>query len=128
VREFELPWPPSINHYYRRVGFRTLISREGRRYRREVVARLAARRTRPMRGRLKVVVHVFPPDRRRRDLDNLSKALWDALEHAGVFVDDSQIDDLRIRRGPVVPGGKVLVFITEEPCAGASTTPRSKRS
>ena len=128
MHEFELPWPPSINHYYRRVGYRTLISREGRRYRREVVARLAARRTGPMRGRLKVVVHVFPPDRRRRDLDNLSKALWDALEHAGVFVDDSQIDDLRIRRGPVVPGGKVLVYITEEPCADASTTTRSKRS
>ena len=128
MHEFELPWPPSINHYYRRVGFRTLISREGRRYRREVVARLAARRVRPMRGRPKVVVHVFPPDRRRRDLDNLQKALWDALEHAGVFLDDSQIDDLRIKRGPVVPGGKVLVFITEQPCAGASTTTRSKRS
>ena len=51
-----------------------------------------------------------------------------ALEHAGVFVDDSQIDDLRIKRGPVVPGGKVLVFITEEPCTDGPTTERSKRS
>ena len=25
-----LPYPPSINHYWRRVGPRTLISREGR--------------------------------------------------------------------------------------------------
>jgi hypothetical protein len=27
-----LPYPPSVNHYYRRVGPRTLISREGREY------------------------------------------------------------------------------------------------
>ncbi len=25
-----LPYPPSVNHYWRRVGLRTLISREGR--------------------------------------------------------------------------------------------------
>ena len=30
--EVELPFPPSVNHYHRRVGPRTLISREGRRF------------------------------------------------------------------------------------------------
>nr|DAH86622.1 MAG TPA: endodeoxyribonuclease RUS [Caudoviricetes sp.] len=35
--EFELPWPPSVNHYYRHVGPRVLISRDGRKYR-EIVA------------------------------------------------------------------------------------------
>ncbi len=29
----ELPYPPSVNHYWRRVGDRTLISREGRKFR-----------------------------------------------------------------------------------------------
>ena len=38
--EFELPWPPSVNHYYRHVGPRVLISRDGRKYRDNVVARL----------------------------------------------------------------------------------------
>lgn len=38
----ELPFPPSVNHYYRRVGGATLISREGRRCRMEATARLAA--------------------------------------------------------------------------------------
>lgn len=113
---FELPYPPSVNHYWRRVGFRTLISRGGRRYRRDVVALLAAGRAAPLRGRLELVVHVFPPDRRRRDLDNLQKALFDALQHAGVYGDDSQIDRLDVRRGPVVPGGKVLVQVTERSC------------
>jgi len=127
VREFELPYPPSINHYYRRVGVRTLISREGRRYRREVVARLAARRGGPLRGRLSVVVHLCPPDRRKRDLDNAMKCLLDSLQHAGVYADDGQIDRLDIRRGAVLPGGKVFVCIREVPCTGAKTTGCSKR-
>lgn len=110
---FELPYPPSVNHYWRRVGFRTLISRGGRRYRKDVVALLAAGRAAPLRGRLELVVHVFPPDRRRRDLDNLQKAMCDALQHAGVYADDSQIDRIDVRRGTVVPGGKVIVEISK---------------
>ena len=110
---FELPYPPSVNHYWRRVGFRTLISRGGRRYRKEVMALLAADRAAPMRGRLEMVVHVFPPDGRRRDLDNLQKSLCDALQAAGVYADDSQIDRLDVHRGPIVRCGKVLVQITE---------------
>ena len=38
-----LPYPPSINRYWRRVGSRTLISREGRAFRRNVCALLAPR-------------------------------------------------------------------------------------
>jgi crossover junction endodeoxyribonuclease RusA len=40
----------------------------------------------------------FPPDRRQRDLDNLQKPALDAMEHAGVYQDDSQIDLLLTRR------------------------------
>lgn len=121
---FELPYPPSVNHYWRRVGFRTLISRGGRRYRRDVVALLAAGRAAPLRGRVELVVHVFPPDDRRRDLDNLQKALCDALQHAGVYADDSQIDRLDVHRGPVVPGGKVIVQVTERTCGRTTDSPR----
>jgi crossover junction endodeoxyribonuclease RusA len=83
VIEIELPYPPSVNHYYRNVGPRTLISREGRRYRERVQAQLAALGIRPLSGRLVVRVEVYPPDNRRRDLDNLQKSLWDALQHGG---------------------------------------------
>ncbi len=124
---FELPYPPSVNHYWRRVGFRTLISRGGRRYRRDVVALLAAGRAAPLRGRLELVVHVFPPDGRRRDLDNLQKALCDALQHAGVYADDCQIDRLDVHRGPVVPGGKVVVQITERTCGRSTDSPRCSK-
>lgn len=111
--ELSLPLPPSANHYYRRVGDATLISREGRRYREAVAGYLAALRVRPLAGRLWVRVVLYPPDRRRRDLDNVLKCLLDALAKGGAYADDSQIDRLDISRGPVTEGGGVHVLITE---------------
>jgi Holliday junction resolvase RusA-like endonuclease len=112
VIELELPFPPSVNHYYRRVGFRTLISREGRAFREKVCAILSARRIKPLPGPLSVRMELFPPDLRRRDLDNYLKGTLDAVEHAGAYHDDSQIKELQVwMRGPI-PGGKVLLRIT----------------
>jgi len=109
----ELPWPPSVNHYYRRVGPRTLISRAGREFRRRVARILAARRLPPALGRLAVTVEVYPPDRRRRDIDNLLKAVLDACQHGGAFPDDSRIVWLLIHRTQVVRGGRVVVTIRD---------------
>ncbi len=111
--QFELPYPPSINHYWRRVGSRTLISREGRRFRRNVMAILAAMDIEPLTGPLVVEVEVFPPDNRRRDIDNVQKALLDALEHGGAYDDDSQIMKLTIQKRETVAGGRTLVKIRE---------------
>src|SRR5690606_21171122 len=107
--ELELPYPPSVNHYWRRVGPRTLISRGGRAFRNEVCAILAARRVSPLDGALAVSIELFPPDRRRRDVDNAMKSLLDALAHGGAYHDDSQVARLTIQRRGVVPGGKVRV-------------------
>ncbi len=108
---FELPFPPSINHYWRRVGTRTLISRAGRAFRVCVCSLLAAQGIEPLGGPLAVQIDVYPPDHRRRDIDNLQKALLDALQHAGAYHDDSQIISLSItKRGPT-PGGKTVVRI-----------------
>ena len=109
--EVELPYPPSINHYWRRVGPRTLISREGRRFRARVLALLAALDLRPLTGPLAVEVEVFPPDHRRRDIDNVQKALLDALQHGGAYADDSQITRLTIQRREPTEGGKTIVRI-----------------
>ncbi len=113
--DLELPYPPSVNHYWRRVGSRTLISRGGRAFRRSVQAALAARGVRPIAGRLAITIDVHPPDRRRRDLDNALKALLDALQHGGAYGDDAQIDELRVRRGVCVPGG--CVWVRLRPCS-----------
>lgn len=114
-----LPWPPSINHYYRHVGPRTLISRQGREYRRAICGLLAqtagAGDEPPRTGRLSLCMDAFPPDRRRRDLDNLQKPLLDALQHAGVYEDDSQIDLLLSRRRQRRDMGQVVVTVSDLP-------------
>jgi len=112
-----LPYPPSINHYWRRVGPRTLISREGRTFRTNVCALLGGGGPRkpPAGGRIALCMDAFPPDRRRRDLDNLIKATADALQHAGVYEDDSLIDLLITRRRDVVAGGRLDVQVLDIP-------------
>ena len=115
--QFTLPFPPSANHYYRRVGPRTLISREGRAYRKNVCALLAGNGPRkpPAGGRIALAMDAFPPDRRRRDLDNLLKSTQDALEHARIYGDDSQIDLLAVQRRSVLPDGQIVVSIEPLP-------------
>lgn len=113
-----LPWPPSLNQYYRSpnkgaLAGRHLISAQGRIYRADIQAACLVARVKPMAGRLQVLITACPPDRRRRDLDNMLKALLDALTHGGAWDDDSQIDDLRIIRGPVKAGGGIDIQFEE---------------
>lgn len=108
-----LPYPPSINHYWRHFRGRVVTSQEGRAYREDVCALLAGGGVRkpPSGGRIALCMDAFPPDRRRRDLDNIQKPLLDAMQHAGVYEDDSQIDLLVTRRRECVKGGKLDVHL-----------------
>ncbi len=116
-RTIRLPWPPSVNRIWRNIVIkgapRTLLSRDGREYR-EAVAAVVLETWGRLTGtqeRLRVSVVACPPDRRKRDLSNCLKAFEDALTHANVWADDSQIDDLRIVRGPVRAPGYLDVTI-----------------
>ncbi|UYV11912.1 MAG: RusA family crossover junction endodeoxyribonuclease [Phycisphaera sp.] len=101
-----------MNHYWRRAGSRTIVSARGRRFRTQVAAELAFAHVRRFDGRVAVRIVVHPPDRRRRDLDNVLKALLDALaQPGGAYRDDAQIDELEALRGEVVKGGLVLVTV-----------------
>ena len=111
--ELELPYPPSVNHYYRHVGRRTLISREGRRFRERVRRVMAAMGIRPIDGPVELRIEVYPPDRRRRDLDNAMKALWDSLQHGGAYHDDSQVRKVTAEMLEPVAGGRVIVRVQE---------------
>jgi crossover junction endodeoxyribonuclease RusA len=115
---FVLPFPPSANHYWRHPGKgplagRHLISEEGRQYRFDVHVAVLQQRVRRQKltGSISIDIAANPPDKRRRDLDNMLKALLDALTHAGVWDDDSNIDELSIRRGKVVSGGRISIAI-----------------
>lgn len=112
-----LPYPPTVNTYWRTVMIgkapRTLISAKGRQYKQDVAHACASEGCAGARvkGRLAVTLTAYPPDRRLRDLDNLTKAPLDALTNAGVWLDDAQIDRLVVERGAVVSGGKLEVCV-----------------
>lgn len=109
------PWPPSVNHYWSSSGSKRYLSTAARSYRDAVwVAVRAAGFPRFGQRPVEVRVVAYPPDHRRRDIDNLLKAVLDALAHAKVYEDDSQIYTLRIERGPVVDGGALEVEVKEK--------------
>lgn len=118
-----LPWPPSVNRYWRHVfrgptAGRIYIAAEGKAFRTHVawVARQAKAPQIDAKALVRVNIVAYPPDRRSRDLDNLQKATLDALTYAKVWHDDSQVDDLRICRarddaGNLLLGGRLEVTI-----------------
>lgn len=111
-----IPWPPTVNSYWRHANGRTLLSADGRKYRAAVYADTAEALFRDggfRTGRIAMRIVAHPPDRRRRDLDNILKAPLDALQKAGMYDDDSQIDVLEIRRGDPCDGGCLVVEIEE---------------
>lgn len=110
----DLPYPPTVNTYWRHAvvgrACRVFTTKEGKEYRKLVRALLIG--VQSYSGRLMVIVTAHPPDKRKRDLDNILKALLDAMQ-GSLYEDDSQIDQLLIKRGDVIKGGKVRVTIEE---------------
>ncbi|MEN0584465.1 MULTISPECIES: RusA family crossover junction endodeoxyribonuclease [unclassified Kosakonia] len=115
-----LPFPPSVNTYWRApnkgpLKGRHLISAAGRKYQSDACAAIIEqlrRLPKPSSEPASVEVILYPPDARRRDIDNYNKALLDSLTHAGVWEDDRQVKRLLVEWGPVVKGGRVDVTIT----------------
>lgn len=96
-----LPFPPSVNRYWRHpnkgaFAGKSLISAAGRKFQSAACAAIVEqlrRLPKPTSAPAAVEIVLFPPDNRIRDLDNYNKALFDALTHAGVWEDDSQVKE-----------------------------------
>ena len=109
-----IPWPITVNHYWVVRSKRRFLSREALAFREEIA--LLARPYLYWFGDSRLSMHIdcYPPDKRKRDLDNLLKSTLDALQHARVFNDDNQIDRLSIWRhnDSTVKEGCAVVTIT----------------
>lgn len=107
-----LPWPPSSNKIWRQGKNRIYLLANVKNFRKEV--KIASLNIATFgKSRLGVEIYLFPPDKRRRDIDNTIKSLLDALQHAGVYDDDVQIQKLTIEKMSIVENGKVEVRIEE---------------
>lgn len=88
------------------------VGAKGKDYREFVRLRLRHLQNRYSKeDRLSLHISVYPPDKRKRDIDNITKCLLDSLEEAKVFSDDSQIDHLTIVRCPTEKNGRVKIVI-----------------
>lgn len=92
---FTLPFPPTINQYYRAIAFggkaRTIKSKAAREYPAKVKAAIGFWPDPPLTGDLKVYVNLYCKTAHRRDIDNYTKGLFDALTVCRIWADDSQV-------------------------------------
>jgi len=111
---FYVDFPPSINNYYSFNRHGIFIKAAGRRYRERCAADVREQNCKvQVSDSLHVTLVLHAPDRRRRDLDNYQKCLLDALTHAGVWEDDSQLEQMAVFRGHPVSGGKVAIILQQ---------------
>lgn len=108
-----LPFPPSVNTYYRRGAHTTYMSKQGREYKAKVSDYIAESGT-PKLGdaRVHLEIVLWPKDKRKYDIDNRLKALLDCIESSGVINSDEQVDSINVYRGDgIVSGGQARVLI-----------------
>lgn len=111
----ELPYPPTVNTMFPTgKNGRRYLSAKGKAYRQEVYRLVLEQHGifKPYTGRISATVELTPPDKRKRDIDNYNKALFDALGYANVYMDDEQIKRLYIEMRE--PGEGSCVVILEE--------------
>ena len=115
-RWFVLPFPPSMNTYWRNFRGRTVLSKNGRQFKADVQDYVIEQNI-PKFGdkKLKITMILRPRDKRKIDIDNRIKAVLDSLQDAGVFDDDFQVDHIEMIRGEQIKGGLIRVLIEELP-------------
>lgn len=108
-----LPLPPSGNHrngMSTRGGKPHFFPKKETKAFRETVALIAkAEGVRPLSGHLAVELDIYP-NREGRDMDNVEKTLWDALEGIA-FGDDKRIRRKRVEMHDADPTPRVELTI-----------------
>ena len=95
---FHIPFPTvSGNHATRHGKFGSYTSPKAKLYRIQVLASIIKQKAAyHLSEPFNITVEAWPPDKRRRDKDNMIKVAMDACTLAGVWNDDSLFHDLHI--------------------------------
>ena len=89
------------------------MSTRGREYKEAAKWRIFSQgRYEQIKGDVSLFIRAYPPDKRKRDIDNILKPLLDVLTTAGIYKDDSQVTDLRIQKFNPSKPGRVEVMVS----------------
>jgi crossover junction endodeoxyribonuclease RusA len=118
-----LPLPPSVNEYqpHAIVHGRVIryFSEAGKKFKNDCLAAVLSHFNGwppdPFTGPVKLLAVLHGRNRQPYDIDNRIKPLLDALTECRVWLDDSQVNQLVVSRGPVSAGGRVDVTIEPIP-------------
>jgi len=106
-----IPYPPSVNVYWRVVKNRIYSTNEAKKYKKDVSAICQAQFIFPITGSVAVAVKAFRPAK-RGDLDNTLKVSLDALKgHA--YHDDAQIIQIHAERHDDKVNPRLEIVVTE---------------
>lgn len=108
----QLPWPPAALKPNGSHGHWSTKSSAAKKYKADCLVLARAAGIKPIDGAMALRIEFAPPDKRRRDLDNMLSTFKygiDAVAEA-MGVDDS-LFDLRLCRVPPVKHGAVTVLV-----------------
>lgn len=86
----------SVNKFYRSVGHRVIISKDGREFKKKID--LLLNNYSKITGEVKLTLHFyFRDNRKHRDIDNYCKVIIDCLKNK-LFDDDDEIMELNVKK------------------------------
>lgn len=89
---FLMPFPPSVNGLYRNAAFGGRVKTEAyKAWQKEAGWTIKTQFPKPMTGKVCLTIRAVKPDKRKRDIMNLEKAITDLLVDMGIIEDDSLV-------------------------------------
>lgn len=111
--KFEMPWPPTVNHWHQPCRNRIIKGVKAREYESKAVAHIKGLSlgSEALSSNLRVSLTLHPPTLARYDIDNRTKGVFDSLSAAGFWIDDCQVVSLTIKKAEKIKFGKVIVEV-----------------